>query len=45
MKNDGASSEMGRKSFVGRFNYSYKNKYLLETTLRADASAKFAART
>ena len=42
MKNDGASSEMGRKSFVGRFNYSYKNKYLLETTLRADASAKFA---
>lgn len=42
MKNDGASSEMGRKSFVGRFNYSYKNRYLLETILRADASAKFA---
>lgn len=42
MKNNGASSEMGRKSFVGRLNYSYKNKYLLETTLRADASAKFA---
>lgn len=42
MKNDGASSEMGRKSFVGRFNYSYKNRYLVETTLRADASAKFA---
>lgn len=43
MKNDGASSEMGRMSFVGRINYSYKNKYLLETTLRADASAKFAS--
>lgn len=42
MKNDGSSSEMGRMSFVGRINYAYKNKYLLETTLRADASAKFA---
>ena len=42
MKNDGASSEMGRMSFVGKINYTYKNKYLLETTLRADASAKFA---
>ena len=43
MKNDGSSSEMGRMSFVGRINYAYKNKYLLETTLRADASAKFAS--
>jgi TonB-linked SusC/RagA family outer membrane protein len=40
--NGGAANEMGRSSFVGRLNYSYKNKYLLETTLRADASAKFA---
>jgi TonB-linked SusC/RagA family outer membrane protein len=40
--NGGAANEMGRSSFVGRINYSYKNKYLLETTLRADASAKFA---
>jgi TonB-linked SusC/RagA family outer membrane protein len=40
--NGGAGSEMGRSSFVGRLNYSYKNRYLLETTLRADASAKFA---
>jgi TonB-linked SusC/RagA family outer membrane protein len=40
--NGGAANEMGRSSFVGRLNYSFKNRYLLETTLRADASAKFA---
>jgi len=37
----GYATEMGRASYVGRINYSYKDKYLLETTLRADASAKF----
>jgi TonB-linked SusC/RagA family outer membrane protein len=36
-----SASEMGRASYVGRFNYSYKDKYLLESTIRADASAKF----
>jgi TonB-linked SusC/RagA family outer membrane protein len=41
MVNSGDASEMGRKSYVSRLNYSYKEKYLLETTLRADASAKF----
>ena len=41
MTNNGSASEMGRASFVGRINYAYKNKYLLETILRADASAKF----
>lgn len=41
MHNGGGASEMGRMSFVGRVNYGYKNKYLLETILRADASAKF----
>jgi TonB-linked SusC/RagA family outer membrane protein len=40
--NGGAASEMGRSSFVSRLNYSYMDKYLLETTLRMDASAKFA---
>jgi TonB-linked SusC/RagA family outer membrane protein len=39
--NNGSASEMGRVSFVGRANYSYKDRYLLETILRADASAKF----
>jgi TonB-linked SusC/RagA family outer membrane protein len=41
MTNNGSASEMGRKSYVGRINYSYKSKYLVETILRADASAKF----
>ena len=41
--NGGGASEMGRVSYVGRLNYSYKDKYLLETSLRADASAKFPA--
>lgn len=39
--NNGSASIMGRSSFVGRMNYSYRNKYLLETIFRADASAKF----
>jgi len=37
-----SATEMGRASYVGRLNYSYKAKYLIESTLRADASAKFA---
>jgi TonB-linked SusC/RagA family outer membrane protein len=36
-----SATEMGRASYVGRINYSYKNKYILETILRADASAQF----
>jgi len=36
-----SAAEMGRASYVGRFNYTYKDKYLLESTIRADASAKF----
>jgi TonB-linked SusC/RagA family outer membrane protein len=39
----GSANEMGRKSYIGRFNYSFKNKYLLEATFRADASAKFSS--
>jgi TonB-linked SusC/RagA family outer membrane protein len=39
--NGGSNTEMGRESYIGRLNYSYKDKYLLETILRADASAKF----
>ncbi|ADY53640.1 TonB-dependent receptor [Pseudopedobacter saltans DSM 12145] len=39
--NNGSASEMARKSYVGRFNYGYKGKYLIETIFRADASAKF----
>ncbi len=40
--NNGSATQMGRASIVSRLNYSYKNKYLLEATLRRDASAKFA---
>ncbi|MBR5035373.1 MAG: TonB-dependent receptor [Bacteroidales bacterium] len=38
---NGGASEMGRASWIGRLNYSYMDKYLVETILRADASAKF----
>ena len=41
MTNYGSATEMGRSSYVTRANYSFKNKYLIETILRADASAKF----
>jgi TonB-linked SusC/RagA family outer membrane protein len=37
-----SASQMGRASYVGRINYDYKNKYLLETIFRADASAVFS---
>lgn len=37
----GNATEMGRASYVGRLNYSYKDKYLFEAAIRADASAKF----
>lgn len=37
----GFGTEMGRASYVGRLNYSYKDRYLLESSIRADASAQF----
>ncbi len=37
-----SDDEMGRVAFVGRVNYSYKSKYLLEAAFREDGSAKFA---
>jgi len=41
-KNDGSASENGRMSYVGRVNYSYMDRYMVEATLRADASARFS---
>jgi TonB-linked SusC/RagA family outer membrane protein len=38
---DGSALETGRSSFVGRINYGYKGKYLLEVTTRYDGSPKF----
>lgn len=39
---DGSVSESGRLSYVGRVNYSYAEKYLLEAAFRVDGSTKFA---
>lgn len=39
--NNGSASESGRAGIIGRINYSYKEKYLLETMIRADASSNF----
>ncbi|MBE0654267.1 MAG: TonB-dependent receptor, partial [Bacteroidales bacterium] len=39
---DGRASEMGRQSLIGRVNYAYKSKYLVEATIRMDESAKFS---
>lgn len=38
---DGAPSGSGRESYVGRVNYSYDGKYLLQATLRYDGSPIF----
>lgn len=37
----GGSFSDGRRSFVGRINYGYKNRYLLQASLRADGSVAF----
>jgi len=37
-----SSTPTGRQAFLGRFNYNYDDKYLLESTLRYEASTKFA---
>lgn len=43
LTNNGGAVETGRISYVGRANYSFKEKYLLEGTFRYDASHKFPA--
>ncbi|MEM6800648.1 MAG: TonB-dependent receptor [Bacteroidota bacterium] len=41
--NGGSSgSDIGRKSYVGRLNYAFQNKYLLEATFRADGNVLFS---
>jgi TonB-linked SusC/RagA family outer membrane protein len=39
----GSYSYFGQKSYVGRFNYAYNNKYLAEFLFRTDWSVKFAS--
>jgi len=44
--NNGFSgSDIGRKSYVGRLNYSFQNKYLFEATFRADGNVLFSPTT
>ena len=38
----GSGSETGRMSYVGRLNYGYDNKYLIEASFRYDGSVNFA---
>lgn len=40
-QNNGSATESGRKSFIGRLNYKFNNRYLAEVTLRYDGSPNF----
>jgi TonB-linked SusC/RagA family outer membrane protein len=39
-QNEGGANHWGLYSYLGRFNYSYKDKYLFEGTFRRDGSSK-----
>jgi TonB-linked SusC/RagA family outer membrane protein len=39
---NGSKSESLRMSYFGRLNYNYKDKYLINTTFRADGSSNFS---
>jgi len=39
---NGAVSDYGLYSYLGRINYSYKSRYLVTASARADGSSKFA---
>src|SRR5690606_2487850 len=38
---NGSSFTDGRRSFVGRLQYAYKDRYLLEASFRSDGSVAF----
>lgn len=42
MKNNGMESQAASMSFIGRFNYDYKSRYLLEFSFREDGSYRYA---
>lgn len=42
MKNSGSGAEWSLRSFFGRVNYNYKERYLLELNIRNDGSSRFA---
>lgn len=39
---DGSGEETGRISYIGRLNYAYDNRYLVEASFRYDGSVNFA---
>ena len=41
-RNSGVATQYGLVSFFGRFNYAFKDRYLLEANVRRDASSRFA---
>ncbi len=41
--NRGSASEWALRSFFGRVNYDYKNKYLFEANVRRDGSSRFGS--
>jgi TonB-linked SusC/RagA family outer membrane protein len=41
-KPDGFSQDWAMQSFFGRVNYNFREKYLVEANLRADASSRFS---
>jgi TonB-linked SusC/RagA family outer membrane protein len=41
MANDGSASQFARRSYFGRVNYSYSQKYLVEFVMRYDGSYMF----
>ena len=38
----GSTDKFGRQSYIGRVNYSYKQKYLFEANIRRDGTENFA---
>ncbi|MGN6343255.1 MAG: SusC/RagA family TonB-linked outer membrane protein [Ginsengibacter sp.] len=41
MSNGGSASEWAMRSYFGRLNYAFKDKYLFEANLRADGTSRF----
>lgn len=41
MTNNGSGEEWALRSYFGRLNYNYKNKYLFEANIRRDGSSRF----
>ncbi|MCD7938482.1 MAG: TonB-dependent receptor, partial [Tannerellaceae bacterium] len=41
MSNEGSAREYGLRSFFGRVNYSYKDRYLVEVNARYDGTSRF----